>query len=80
MAALTTQERADVNAEYMRAETETFGAATKAQLLTAVAALDEFFETSAAAINTAIPQPARGQLSTAQKSRLVRHVLRRRYG
>lgn len=80
MAALTTQERADVNAEYMRAETETFGAVTKAQLLAAVAALDEFFETNAAAINTAIPQPARGQLTTAQKSRLVRHVLRRRYG
>ena len=80
MAALTTQERAEVHRDYMRDEHETFGAVTKLNLRAAVDALDDFFESNAAAINAAIPQPARGQLSTAQKSRLVRHVLRRRYG
>lgn len=80
MAVLTTQERAEVHRDYMRDEHETFGAVTKLNLRAVVDALDDFFESNAAAINAAIPQPARGQLSTAQKSRLVRHVLRRRYG
>lgn len=80
MAALTTQERAEVHGEFMRSEHETFGAVTKAQLRAAVNSLDDFFETNAAAINLAIPLPARSQLTVAQKSRLVRHVLRRRYG
>ena len=80
MAALTTQERAEVHGEYMRAETGTFGAVAKANLLAAVAALDDYFDGAAGAINSAIPQPARTQLTVAQKSRLVRYVLRRRYG
>jgi len=80
MAVLSTQERAGVHAEFMRNETDTFGAVTKADLLAAVNALDDFFESNAAAINAAIPQPARGQLTVEQKSRLVRYVLRRRYG
>lgn len=80
MAVLTPEERAEVHAEYIRNESETFGAVTKADLLAAVNALDAYFDGAASAINTAIPQPARGVLTVEQKSRLVRYVLRRRYG
>lgn len=58
---------------------EAFASLTKADILAAVNALDDFLNTNAAAINTAIPQPARGALTTAQKARLLSLVIHRRY-
>jgi hypothetical protein len=51
----------------------------KADLRAAVDALDTWLNTNAAAINTAIPQPARGALTTQQKARLLQYVVARRY-
>lgn len=53
---------------------------TKADMAAAVNALDTFFDQNAAAINTAIPQPARTALTVRQKALLVVAVIRKRYG
>lgn len=52
---------------------------TKDQLRAAVNALDDWLEANAAAINTAIPQPARSNLSPSQKAKLLSLVALRRY-
>jgi hypothetical protein len=52
---------------------------TKADLRAAVNALDDFMSTNATAVNTAIPQPARSALSTAQKAYMLMLVIQRRY-
>lgn len=58
---------------------EMFGNMTKADLRAAVDALDAYLEANKAAINSAIPQPARGQMTTKQKARLLVLVVERRY-
>lgn len=55
-------------------------ALTKAQLRAAVDAIDDWVEANAAAFNSAIPQPARGALTTAQKARLLMLIAEQRYG
>jgi hypothetical protein len=52
---------------------------TKADLLLAVNAIDDWVEANSAAFNTAIPQPARTQLTTKQKARLLMLVVSRRF-
>ena len=44
---------------------------TKADIIAAAVALDDFFTSNAAAINSAIPQPARAALTTPQKAALA---------
>lgn len=81
MATLSDSARRDLWAAYMQ-EVSTDReplALTKADLRAAVDALDTFLSDNAAAINTAIPQPARGALTTAQKARLLVFVIRARY-
>ena len=81
MATLTTDQRQTLWAELMQ-ELSRDGqtvAITKADLRAAVDALDAWLDTNAAAINTAIPQPARGALTTAQKARMLTFVVRARY-
>ena len=81
MATLTTDQRRALWAELMQ-ELSRDGqtvAITKADLRAAVDALDTWLDTNAATINTAIPQPARGALTTAQKARLLMFVVRARY-
>jgi hypothetical protein len=51
----------------------------KADLRAAVDAIDAWANSNAASLNNAIPQPARNALTTAQKSRLFRLVVRKRY-
>ena len=80
MAALPDPARAEVNAAFMREETATFGAVTKADLRAALNGLDDYLEANAAAINSAIPQPARAQLTSAQKARLLARVALKRWG
>lgn len=78
MAVLADADRNTLHAELMR---EALGdmAITKPQFRAIVDALDDFFNTNAAAINTAIPQPQRGLLTTPQKARIAAAVLLRRY-
>lgn len=52
---------------------------TKTDLRAAVDAIDTWLNDNAASANAAIPQPARGALTTAQKARLLMFVVRRRY-
>ena len=78
MAVLADADRKEIWAEFMRAPDDS-PALTKADLRAAVDALDNFLNTNASAINTAIPQPARGALSTVQKAKLLMFVIRQRY-
>ena len=82
MAVLSDADRAELWAEYQREisrDGEAFGALTKADLRAAVNALDDFLNTNATTINNAIPQPARAELTTEQKARLLMFVIRQRY-
>lgn len=81
MAVLADADRSEVWAEYMREMSGNAEATplTKADLRAAVNALDDFLGGNATAINNAIPQPARGALTTAQKARLLVYVIRQRY-
>lgn len=80
MAVLTDAARFEVWANTMRTDPGPWGAMTKADLLAAVNALDDFLEANAAAIHYAIPQPARGAMTVAQKARLLAYVALRRWG
>lgn len=79
MAVLTDQQRERVWEEYIRDMSEAHGC-TKAQLRAAVNAIDDWMEANAAALNAAIPQPARANLSASQKAQLLAAVALRRYG
>lgn len=79
MAILPDNERVTVWAQSMR-EFPGETSLTKAQLRAAVDALDSWVDSNAAAINAAIPQPARSSLTSQQKSFLLALVLQRRYG
>jgi len=70
---------ADGDQDQADRETGVFGAVTKSDIRAAVNAIDDYLVSNAAAINTAIPQPARGQLTTSQKALLLTYVIRRRY-
>jgi hypothetical protein len=52
----------------------------KVDLRAAVDAIDNWLETNATALNTAIPQPARGALTARQKAALLMLVVDRRFG
>lgn len=83
MAVLSDAERGALHAEIMAqlsAIRESTGSLTKADLCAAIDALDSFLDANATAINNAIPQPARGVLSTAQKARLLALVTLKRWG
>lgn len=53
---------------------------TKADLRAAVDAVDDWCDTNATSYNTALPQPARGSLTVAQKNLLLAYVCMRRAG
>lgn len=82
MAVLSDIDRTAVSAEIQRQLSDAHESCgvTKAQLRAAIDALDDFLEANAAALNSAIPQPARGALTTAQKARLLAYVALRRWG
>jgi hypothetical protein len=78
MAVLSSENRAAIHAEWLRLNDEAISI-TKADLRAAVDALDAFLETNAAAVNNAIPQPARGALSARQKAWILARVIERRF-
>lgn len=55
-------------------------AVTKTDLRAAINAVDDWCDTNAASFNTAIPQPARAQLTASQKALLLAYVALRRAG
>lgn len=82
MAVLSNSDRAAICAEYQRNVSdarEQFGALTKVQLRAAFDGIDDFLNTNASAINTAIPTPARTVLTAPQKARLLVAVVQKRY-
>lgn len=81
MAILSSQQRADLWAQFMREfpKDETLGALTKVDLRAAVDALDQFLSDNAAAVNNSIPQPARSELTARQKALLLIAVVRARF-
>lgn len=82
MAVLSDNDRAALCGEFQAERSRTrdaFGALTKADIRAAVNALDDFFHANAATVNAAIPQPARGALTSAQKALLLQFVIERRY-
>lgn len=82
MAVLSDAERAFVSALFQSticSRREAFGTLTKAEVRAAINGLDDYMNTNAAAINSAIPQPARAQLTVPQKAELLKFVITRRY-
>lgn len=82
MAALSAGDRLLCYSDFVRevgADRETFNGVTRADIKAAVNALDDFLVANAAAINAAIPQPARASLTVAQKARMLMWVIRYRY-
>lgn len=78
MAILNEQDRFDVWAQWMRENAEAIPI-TKSALRAALDALDDFMQANETAMNSAIPQPARNQLSVSQKAALLSAVIARRY-
>lgn len=78
MAVLSDPDRINVWAEFMRNGQGDLGV-TKAELRAAVDAIDSWMDTNTASFNTAIPQPARGAMSTRQKAALLKAVVTKRY-
>jgi protein-disulfide isomerase-like protein with CxxC motif len=69
---------ADLQRELSR-DRETIATLTKAQFQAAVDAVDQWASDNAASYNTALPLAARNALTAAQKSRLLRAVVAKRY-
>lgn len=81
MALLDTTARLRVWAQAMRdPNLGALGGVTKADLRAAIDSLDDWIEANQAAINQAIPQPARGALTLPQKTLLFCWVAMRRAG
>lgn len=79
MAVLSDAARAEVTAEWQRANEDFIGAITKADLRAAINGIDQYLSDNASAMNTAIPQPARGVLTTKQKALVLTAVVAKRY-
>lgn len=80
--ALTTQRKQQLRAEFGRvlSEGRTPFNLSRPDLDAAISAIDNWIEANAAAFNTAIPQPARGVLTSGQKMQLFYLVAQARYG
>lgn len=82
MAALTSPQRQEVRSELaqeLSGENETTGAMTKIDMLAAVDALDQKITDTASEFNTALPLPARTEMTTSQKARMFSIILRKRF-
>ena len=78
MALMADPDRATLHAELMRGII-TNGGLVKSELRAAVNAVDAWIDANAASMNLAIPQPARGVLTAAEKAHLFALVALRRY-
>ena len=82
MALLDNATRVAAWAEFMRDESRERNtmSLTKADLREALDAVDDWVEANSQSYNTALPQPARGALTSRQKAKLLAIVLQRRFG
>lgn len=80
MAVLSQAERNRIARWFQRDENLGTCAFTKPQLAAAVDALDEFLDTNASALNSALPVAFRTAATTQQKALLLCYVVLRRYG
>jgi hypothetical protein len=81
MAVLDETARVDVWAKLMRkysTDGDSIGI-DKAALRAAINALDDFMDDNAATINNALPEPAKGSLTQAQKALMLSYVVLKRY-
>jgi hypothetical protein len=79
MAILRDPERIAAWREFMQAP-DGECAIVKADLRAAINAADAWVDAAASSFNAALPQPARGALTSKQKARLLTLVVQRRYG
>lgn len=81
MAALSDSDRRATWAELMQEWSSLRDpvAITKIDLRAAIDAIDAWVDANAASFNSAIPQPARGGLTSAQKAKLPLFVVRKRF-
>lgn len=81
MAALSDEDRAELAAEYNReiSNERVACSAVKSEVRQLFNDLDSYFNTNAAAINQAISADIRNKFTTAEKSRVARMVLQRRF-
>lgn len=78
MAVLSEQDRFDTWADWMRQNKDAISI-SKVELRAAVGALDSWFNTNAATLNSALPVAARTGLSSSQKAALLTAVVAKRY-
>jgi hypothetical protein len=78
MAVLSDQDRKDIWAKWMQDNTEGV-TITKQDVRAAVDAVDAWVDANQTSYNNAIPQPARGALTTDQKARILMEVVTRRF-
>lgn len=81
MAVLTDSDRKEIWAEFMESmekHSETTSL-LKGELRAAFDAADTWVSDNASAFNSALPQPARGALTSSQKARLLMLVVRQRF-
>jgi hypothetical protein len=78
--ALTTVARARVAAQWMRENTTSTSGFNKADLLEAVAAIDDWIDDNQASFNSALPTAFRTGATLTQKALLFGFVLWRRVG
>lgn len=79
MAVLSDSDRAALHADFMRVAENILGLGiTKAELRLAFNAADDWADTNASAFNLAIPQPARGAMTSRQKTLLLSYVILKR--
>ena len=81
MAILSDNMRKALWAKFMSDESSARGviATNKSDLRAAVNAIDQWVDDNQASFNTAIPQPARGVLTAAQKAALLMYVVTKRF-
>ena len=81
MAVLSLSDRAQVYSRLSQSLSQTREpcALSKLDLQAAVGAIDAWIDANAAAFNAAIPQPARGVLTSTQKARLLAAIILKRW-
>lgn len=81
MAILADSERVNAWVDFLRDESSDSQsiACLKADVRAAINAADDWANSNQSSYNLALPQPARGALTTRQKTRILMFVLERRY-
>lgn len=83
MAVLSDPDRAALAADFQRTPLHIgngAGGLTKADLRAAINGADDWADANATAYNSAIPQPARGAMTSKQKTLLLSYVILKRAG